>query len=364
MVVIKRTSPILLIVSVMLLAGCSIDLSGATHKPAEPVYIFDTPAAPNPAASPATPLPWAGAKLSGNLVYIEIPRKIIKLDLASGQQTILFTTPNNAFVSFAQVSPDGKWIVMAYAPPEDPSMQSINTDLYVMPADGAAAPQVLLKRATPQEDFYNPVWSADGKYVYYSHLIPDPNGSRKYSNYKYDLERIAYPGGQPEKLIDNAFWPRPARDGSKLAFVSFVPATNSNDLYIAQPDGSQAKLVMPAGAFAAVDAPLFAPDGKTITFSAVGGPQLPSLSWLDQLLGVQIAEAHNVPSDWWRVPVDGGTPAQLTHINGTGMYADYSPDGQHIAFASITGLFVMQPDGSDLIQLINEGVAGSVSWTR
>jgi hypothetical protein len=78
---------------------------------------------------------------------------------------------------------------------------------------------------------------------------------------------------------------------------------------------------------------------------------------------VQIAEAHNVPSDWWRVVIEGGKPEQLTHINGTGMYADYSPDGQHIAFASITGLYAMQPDGSNLIQLVNAGLGPSLSWT-
>ena len=45
------------------------------------------------------------------------------------------------------------------------------------------------------------------------------------------------------------------------------------------------------------------------------------------------------------------------------MYADYAPDGQHIAFVSITGLCAMRPDGSNLIQLSNEGLGGSVSWT-
>jgi Tol biopolymer transport system component len=300
--------------------------------------------------------------LSGHLVYIKIPRQVVKLDLASGEKTVLFNAPSNAFVSSAQVSPDGKWIVMAYAPPTDLSEQSVNTDLYVMPADGSTEPQILLKRASPKEDFFNPVWSADGKYVYYSHLMPDVNGTSKYTNFTYDLERVTYPGGQAQKLIDSAFWPRLSPDGSKLAYVSFVPKTNSNDLYLANADGSQARLVMPAGAFSAVDAPTFSPDGKTIVFSVVGGVQLPSLSWLDQLMGVQIAEAHNVPSDWWRISVDGGKPEQLTHINDTSMYADYAPDGQHIAFASITGLYVMQPDGSNLIQLVNAGLGPSVSW--
>ncbi len=195
------------------------------------------------------------------------------------------------------------WIVMAYAPPKDPSLQSVNTDLYVMPADGSAPPQALLQRADAKEDFFNPVWSADGHYVYYSHLIPDSTSSRKYTNFKYDLERVAYPNGQPQILIDDAFWPRLSPDGTHLAYVSFVPATNSNDLYLANVDGSNAKLVMPAGSFFAVDAPVFSVDGQMLLFSAVGDAQPPAASWLDQLLGVQVAEAHNVPSDWWRVSI-------------------------------------------------------------
>ena len=192
---IKRLTKTLLLLSLFALAGCSIDLSGPTHKPPEPIYLRDTPAAADPAAPDrsATPLPWASARLSGHLIYIKIPRQIIKLDLASGQKTILFNAPNNAFVSAAQVSPDSKWIVMAYAPPEDPNLQSVNTDLYVMPADGSTAPQVLLKRASTKEDYFNPVWSADGKYVYYSHLMPDINGTSKYTNFTYDLERVSLP---------------------------------------------------------------------------------------------------------------------------------------------------------------------------
>jgi Tol biopolymer transport system component len=143
--------------------------------------------------------------------------------------------------------------------------------------------------------------------------------------------------------IASAFWPRLSPDGLKLASVAFVPSTNSNDVYVADPDGSHAKLVMPAGAPTAVDAPVFALDGKSMVFSAVGEPQLPGLSWLDQLLGVQIAEAHIVPSDWWRVSVGGGKPERPTQVNGTGTYADFAPDGQQIAFTSITGLFVMRP---------------------
>ncbi len=366
----KKVGEICFLLIAALLTACSINLSDPTHKPPEPIYITATPDSNSSAASQAmsgpsaTLPPWSDLKLSGHLVYIRVPRQIVKLDLASGQQTVLFTAPDNAFVSAAQVSPDGKWIVMAYAPPKDPALQSINTDLYVLPADGSTAPQVLLERTDPKEDFFNPVWSADSQYVYFSHLIPDPTGGRKYTNFKYDLERVAYPGGQPQKLIDNAYWPCLSHDGSKLAYVTFVPATNSNDLFIANADGSNPRPIMQLGAFFAVDAPLFSPDGQTLLFSAVGEPQLPGLSWLDQLMGVQVAEAHNVPSDWWSVPVNGGKPKRLTHINGTGLYANFAPDGQHVAFVGVTGLFVMKPDGSNLTQLLSDGPGGTVSWSQ
>jgi hypothetical protein len=133
MALIKLLTKTLLLLSLFALVGCSIDLSSPTQKPLEPIYIWDTPAAADPAApSPSATPPWASARLSGHLIYIKIPRQIIKLDLASGQKTILFNAPNNAFVSTTQVSPDSKWIVMAYAPPEDPNLQSVNTDLYVI----------------------------------------------------------------------------------------------------------------------------------------------------------------------------------------------------------------------------------------
>jgi Tol biopolymer transport system component len=174
---------------------------------------------------------------------------------------------------------------------------------------------------------------------------------------------MAYPNGQPQRLLDDATWPRLSPDGKKLAYISFNPQTGENNLGIADADGSHPHLVMPAGAFLAVDAPVFSADSQMIMFSAVGGPRLPSLSWLDQLLGVQIAEAHDVASDWWRVSIDGGKPERLTHIGDIGLYADFAPDRQYVAFASLSGIFVMKPDGSNLTQLVRDAIGGSICWT-
>jgi Tol biopolymer transport system component len=80
-------------------------------------------------------------------------------------------------------------------------------------------------------------------------------------------------------------------------------------------------------------------------------------------MGIQVAKAHNVPSDWWSVPVTGGTATQLTHIQDTGLFASISPDQKHLASLSAEGIFVMDLNGSNLTQLVSDpGVHGTVSW--
>lgn len=358
------------LIGAALLAACSVQVSSSNNGDSYTLLPMAT-AIPTPTSPPAVPieppslpalsLP-SSVKLTGHLVYIQGVRSVVKLDLASGQIVTLFEGKDNAWITGASVSPDGKQVVMAYAPPTSDPAQMGYTALYTLPVDGSAAPKVLLQRGNDQETFFNPVWSMDGKYIYYSHEVQDSTSHQKYVTYKYILERASYPAGKIQQLADEAFWPRVSPDGKQLAYVSFNPSANANDLYIADLDGSHARLVMPAGDFFAVDAPLFSPDGQMIMFSAVGQPQVSQLSWFDQLLGVQVAEAHNVPSEWWRVPTADGKPQQLTNIADTGMYGDFSPDGQHVAFISANGLFVMNPDGTNLTQLAQGGPSGTVDW--
>ena len=110
--------------------------------------------------------------------------------------------------------------------------------------------------------------------------------------------------------------------------------------------------------------PVFSPDGSMLYFSApVPGEVSGGVSFFDRLLGIQVAMAHNVPSDWWRVPRAGGAVEQLTQLGETGLYGDFSPDGRHMAFVSSSGIYVMNPDGSDLeILVAGEGFFGSLDW--
>ena len=359
----------LILICALLLAACSIRVTdmGQTATPVvRSTIAVELPTSTSltvptaPPTQPAIALPTHF--LTGHLIYIQGIRTLVKLDLGTGRLTTLFDGTGNAWITAASVSPDGKQIVMAYAPPSQNPAQMGYAALYLMPTDGSAAPKVFVPRRNDQDTFFMPIWSANGKYVYYAHEVVNPATTQTANTYKYVLERASYPDGQTQQLIDNAFWPRPSPDGSKLAYVSFEPQSNANDLYIANADGSQPKRVLPANDFLAVDAPLFSPDGKELLFSAVGQPQVSQLSWFDQLLGVQVAEAHNIPSEWWRVSATGGKPERLTNIGETGLFGAFSPDGSRLAFITFDGIFVMAPDGSDLIQLIPNGPTSTVDW--
>ena len=112
------------------------------------------------------------------------------------------------------------------------------------------------------------------------------------------------------------------------------------------------------------DAALFSPDGQTLLFSAPVETQSYQPNWVDKLFGVQVAKAHTVPSDWFSVPVSGGPTTRLTNIQTTNLFASYAPDGKHIVSHSTSGIFVMNPDGSELTMLVQnpQAVPGTVSW--
>ncbi len=157
-----------------------------------------------------------------------------------------------------------------------------------------------------------------------------------------------------------------SRDGARLAYVTLSPVDGTNKLFVANPDGSGAYQVNLTGLYVPpiIDAPVFTVDDRSILYSAVVPTQSSQPNWVDRLFGITIASAHTVPSDWWSVPIGGGTPTQLTHIAAVGLFGSASPDGRYIASYSGNGIFVMNPDGTGLTMLVNDNgsLSGSLSW--
>ena len=61
-------------------------------------------------------------------------------------------------------------------------------------------------------------------------------------------------------------------------------------------------------------------------------------------------------------PIAGGEPERLTMINEIGMYGAFSPNGRIFAFSSTTGIYQMNPDGTELSKLLEIPAADSLSW--
>jgi Tol biopolymer transport system component len=316
------------------------------------------------------PITWGDLKLGGKLVYLSSSMgnntaiaDIQLLDLSTGTIATIFSAPPGAWIYYVTISQDAKQLVMSYEPAPQPGSAS-NRILYSMPLDASAPPRPLLTPPTSDDHYTQVELSPDGKYIYYVHYNHETQEQGQFYE-TYEIFRMTYPNGKPEKIVDRAFWPRLSADSSKLVYVSLDPVSGLNELFIANVDGGNAQKVSFSGSWIPdiIDAPIFSPDGQSILFSAPGPNQAYQPNWIEKLLGVQVAKAHSIPSDWWSVPVSGGTPRRLTNIQTINLFASLLPDHRHIASVSGDGLFVMNIDGSNLTQLISDsGVHGTVRW--
>jgi hypothetical protein len=70
------------------------------------------------------------------------------------------------------------------------------------------------------------------------------------------------------------------------------------------------------------------------------------------------------PSDWWRIPVSGGEPERLTQLNLVGLYGDFVENGRYLAFASRSGLFLLDTADMSVTQLLDVMAGTALSYER
>ena len=304
-----------------------------------------------------------GEALEGSLFYIlQEPRRqaLQRYDFATGSSETLFDVPVNAWLSHMAAAPDGSQLALTYAPsPGENEIQFGYSSLYLLLADGRSEPRLLLQRTAEQELFFNPTWSPDAAYIYYSHVTPIDEANFTFVT---SLERIEISTGTVDVLAESGIWPRLSPDGSSLAYVHIDSDTLAAELILADSDGENPTVLVTQAQFTTLDAPLFSADGEWLYFSAVA-EQTSSRTWWEYLLGIEVALAHNLPSEWWRIPTAGGVPEPVTAEVYVGQYGALSPNGRSLAFSSQSGIFVMQPDGSNMQQLLDISAGDSLSWT-
>lgn len=371
---------ILVLVFTLMLSSCSIEVDQPSVTTSIPTAESIATLAPFTESAPQTntvtttqiPVTWADLNLTGRLVYINglsvdnvFQLQVQILDLVTGEITTIFDAPKYSWIYYLSVSPDNTQLLMSYNPP--PGDGPVDQDIYVMPLDGSQPPQKLFTPPTSEDDYIEVEWSPDSKYIYVTQVnyhIPPAEG-QIYP--LYTIYRKAMPDGELEKIVEKAYWPRVSPDSSRIAYVTVELFSRGNKLFVADADGSNPQEVVITGPRIPdiKDAPLFSADGQSLIFSADIPTQSYQPSWLDRLMGVQVAKAHsNVPSDWWSIPLEGGEMTQLTNIQSRGLFGSLSPDKQYLASYSLDGIFVMKTDGTQLTQLLPnpQSVPGTVSW--
>jgi len=344
-------------------SGCSVNV----NQPPAAVSPIANTQNPNESPAPARiPVTWANLNLTGKLVYNAADSttsrvSVQSLDLKTGEVVTIFQALQRGWVDAVAVSPDRKTLLLSYSPPMEAPYGGQGS-IYSMPLDGSRPPQLLVIPPTGEDQYSQPNWSPDGKYIYFAHI-------NYQSTQSYEIMRMAYPDGKPEKLIDHAYWPRVSDDNTLLVYVALEPKSGINQLSFANVDGTDPHQVpvndLPVPYV--IDAPMFSPDNQSILFSSPLGikASAPAPRWFDQLLGIQVALADGtLPSDWWSVPLTGGTPKQITNVLSLALYGVFSPDNKYIASYSTDGIFVMKPDGTELTIVIKDvgGIPGTVNW--
>jgi Tol biopolymer transport system component len=223
------------------------------------------------------------------------------------------------------------------------SLRDGNRDIWTLPVNGGDPIQVTREPATD----WNPVWSPDGKYLYFS---SDRGGSMNLWRVRIEETsgKILGPAEAVTTPSSDASYIAFARDGQRLAYVN---ATDVGNIYKIDYDPVHDNVVgqpspITQGSWDAL-CPDVSPDNQWIAFT----------TW-------------RKPEDLYVIRSDGTGLRQLTDDEHRDRVANWSPDGQRIAFYSNRGdryqIWSINPDGGGLQQLTHERLGNAVypAWSR
>lgn len=171
------------------------------------------------------------------------------------------------------------------------------------------------------------IWSPNGQQLAFrSHGDDLPEVRRINADGSGDVLLAAGPA-----YIDHLDW---SPDGGRIAFTSYNPAPQRNEIHVMNRDGSDRIALTPAGS--SDEYPRWSPDGKQIAFLRV------------RPIGIAGTPGNNI------LTMDPDGSGQTTINNALGWLSDlsWSPDGgKLLALHSIAGgseIAVLNADGSDL----------------
>jgi len=298
--------------------------------------------------------------LSGRLTFLEQRAqpdyRIAQYDFETNDLRTAFAVPDGALVY--QLGAHGVRVALTYSAPTERETDGLpHNGLYLLEPDG------ILRRIAGDDtegDFYaHPVWAADGEHVYvarYSRDVP-----------QHDLWRYNSTSGEGTLVAANAT--RPSVNGERVAFIRVAPETGNRSVWVLDGQNTQPREVVAATDYpdigvvllheARLDFTVLAP-----TDTAQVGRTTPLAARLTGALTVFAHGNHDVPAQWYSVPLDGSAaPTPLTETTGVVRYAAASPDGEWIGYAGERGFYAMRPGGTAGAPVLTSRAIRALSWT-
>lgn len=216
-------------------------------------------------------------------------------------------------------------------------------DIYVIGADGTGRVPITAEADNGVDVAHMPAWSPDGARIAFAFDRYDEATETE----DHGIVVIDASGGNEIRLT-NSLDEQPvwSRDGSKIAFLR--KTNDAIELYVVNADGSGERRISAEGITTSL--PSWSPDGSQLLFGA---------------RDLETSNAGIVGVD-----VENGDSRTLIE-DAYAALPVWSPDGSRIVFVRDdagrplprVSLWVMRPDGSDLIELADEldGVSG-VAW--
>lgn len=337
-------------------------------------------AAPTPtpaAAFPFTPrvlattAPGATAPaLKGKFVFAPGDGSLMTLDAGSAREDarMIFDPKDGTYADFPAFSPDGKQL--AFSTSSIKPDGTFQYDIRLANADGSDA-RVLVTPDNPKGMFAHPTWSPDSRQVLFTQSYPSGT-----SGEHSEIDRVNASGGAVQRVLDDALDGELSPDGKRLAYYKFDAKSFALSLWIANADGSAAKMLLDTQTFSAVQSARFAPDSQTVLFAASGPPKkkLPGVAQLHttqsdscawsffSMCLVERAYAHGLPWDLWTVNLDGSKFEQLTQLGADSPYAAWSSDGKLIALYDSSGIYIVDREKKTVYPISNKGGYGGFDW--